>query len=249
MKAKFYVLPVITLALASFWLIKQRQTISTVEGKSTEFEKQIAAVRSPSPGADLTPTPPTAPAMKEVAAQAEIQTDKEPLNWKNIALQWEAMQQNTDATEVSLLRQRFKLMSPAELVAALEEVATHNLSALTRMDLMMHLIIPLVEKSPELALTHQMDFLGDNTFGMGWQLADVTQKWAKNDPARAAAWFAEQLAAGKLDGKTLSGKSETRSKITQALMSGLHVANPDAASRFLAAMDEGERALWAEKNK
>jgi hypothetical protein len=242
LKAKFYILPVITFAFASAWLIKQRQSISTVEETSAQFEKQIAAVRSPSSGADLTRTAPAAPPMNEATASAATQADKQPLDWKSIAAQFEALHENYDAKVMERLTQHFDLMSPAELVAALEEVTTLGLSAGANRLLMSRLVTPLVEKDPELALTHHMDFLGDNTFGMGGQLAEVAQSWAEKDPARAAAWFAEQLAAGKLDGKTLSGKSEIRSEITQALMSGLLVKNPAATSRFLAAMDEGERA-------
>jgi hypothetical protein len=242
LKAKFYILPVITLALAGAWLIKQRQSISTVEETSTQFEKQIAAVRSPSSGADLPHTAPAASPINEVTASAATQADKQPLDWKNIAAQFEALHENYDAKVMERLTQRFELMSPAELVAALEEVATLGLSAGANRLLMASLITPLAEKDPELALTHHMDFLADKTFGLGGQLAEVTQSWAEKDPAKAAAWFAEQLAAGKLDGKTLSGKSDIRSEITQALMNGLLVKNPAATSRFLAAMDESERA-------
>ena len=241
MKAKFYLLPVITLALASVSLIKQRQTISSVEETSTQFERQIAAVRSPSPGADLTRMAPASLAVKEGTAEATAQTDKQPLDWKSIAAQFEKFQQNYDGREMIRLEQRFDLMSPAELIAALEEVATLSLSTGANRRLMDCLVTPLAVKNPELALTHHMDFLGDQTFGTSSDLATVTQSWAEKDPTRAAAWFAEQLAAGKLDGKALSGKSEIRSKITQALMSGLLVTNPEATSRFLAAMDEGER--------
>jgi hypothetical protein len=239
MKIQRSILPIAAFVLASVWLVNQRQSISKVEDANAKIQKEIAAVRVLSPGTALAHAEPKVPV--KVAAPAGAEISNEPLDWKNIAAQCEVLRQNYDAKKMERLTQRFEKMSPAELVAALEEVATLGLSAGANRLLMARLVDQLVAKDPELALTHHMDFLGDKTFGLGDQLAKVTQSWAEKDPARAAAWFAEQLAAGKLDGKALSGKSDIRSEITQALMSGLLGTNPAATSRFLAAMDEGER--------
>jgi hypothetical protein len=239
MKVKIYLIPLAVLVLAGVWLINQSQAISSVDNTNSQIQKTISVVSSSNPTAVLARAEPKAPA--KVAAPAVAKTDNEPFDWKKIAAQCAAIQQTSDAAEFDRLRQRFELMSPAELVAALQEIDTLQLSAATRMALMLSLVTPLAQKDPELALTRYMDFLGDHTFGMGWQLAADTKKWAEKDPAKAAAWFAEQVAAGRFDSKSLDGKSDIREKIEGGLFAALLDTDPAAAARSLGTMAEEQR--------
>ena len=225
MNVKPLVPPLVALALAGVWLMNQRQAISVVKEMNTQLQKNITAARSSSPSAVVVPVKPTSQ-VKAEAAQAN-----EPLDWKKIAALCEAMQENYDAEKMAPLEKRFEQMSPAELSAALENVGTLGLSADSQRLLMQCLITPLVAKDPEAALTGYMDFLGDKTFGMGGQLADVTKKWAEKDPARAAAWFAEQMAAGRFQIKSVDGKNDILEKITDTLFDTLFDSDSAAAGR------------------
>ena len=239
MKISRSILPIAALVLAGAWLISQRQAISVVKQTNTQLQKNITAARSSSPSAVIVPVKPTS----RVKAQPPVDAKQanEPLDWKKIAAQCEALQQNYDAKEMERLRQRFEKLSVAELIAALEKVATLGLSASSHKLLMDSLLMPLVAKDPEAALTGYMDFLGDNTFGTGWQLADVTKKWAEKDPARAAAWFAEQVAAGRFESKSVDGENRIREKIEYGFFSASLDTDPAAAARSLAAMAEERR--------
>ena len=247
MQTKSWVLPLIVLGLAGIWFMNQRQAISAVKNTNAKLQKNIAVARAANSGAAPVPIP--AKSTNRVRAEAPdgIQQANEPLDWKKIAAQCEAMQENYDAEGMARLEKRFEQMSVAELSAALENVATLGLSASSHRLLMDSLLMPLVAKDPEAALTGYMDFLGDNTFGMGGQLADVTKKWAEKDPARAAAWFAEQVAAGRFESKSIDGKNDIREKIEGALFGILLGSDPAAAARSLGILDEEQRVQILEK--
>ena len=88
-----------------------------------------------------------------------------------------------------------KLMTREELLAALDEVATLDLTDNARGMLEQMLIGPLIEKAPELVLTRFIDCLQDARSGLKWHLPNALREWAKNDPAKADAWFDQQIAA------------------------------------------------------
>ena len=240
MNVKPLIPPLAVLVLAGVWLMNQRQAISAVEDTNTQVQKNITAARSPSPSAVLVSAKPVTQIKAEPPVKA-VQANG-PLDWKEIAAQCEAILQNHDAKELDRLNRRFGMMSVAELLAALENVATLGLPAASQRLLMNSLLMPLVAKDPEVALTHGMDFLGDETFATGWQLADVTKKWAEKDPARAAAWFAEQIATGRFESMSVDGKNHIREKIEGGLFGALLDTDPAAAARSLTTMTEEQRA-------
>ena len=237
LKAKYLILPVIVLVLAGGWLGSQRRSISTLENESALMQKHITAARSSGFAADSAHAKPAGP--------AKSAKDKEPLDWKKIAGQFAEMQQSGgmgDMRTLMRLQQRLQTMTKEELVSALDEIAALDLPEQSRATLEQMLIGPLVEKDPEFALTRFVDRLQETRGGMGWQLSNAMQEWAKKDPVKAAAWFDQQIAAGKFDSKALNGKSQTRTQFEGALVSVLLASDPDAASRRLGAMPEDQRS-------
>ena len=245
MKISRSIPPIAALVLAGAWLISQRQAVSAVKETNTQLQKNITVARSSSPSPELNPAKPTS--QDKTQPPAEAAQANEPLDWKKIAAQCEALQENYDLKEMECLTQRFEKLSVAELSAALENVGTLGLSASFHWLLMDRLLMMLVAKDPETALTGYMDFLGDHTFGMGWRLAEVTKKWAEKDPVKAAAWFAEQLAKGRFESKSVDGKSDIREKIEGALFDALLDTDPAAAARSLGTMAEEQRVQVLEK--
>ena len=178
------------------------------------------------------------------ALSAKAAKDKEPLDWKKIAAQFAEMRQSGgmgDMRTMMRFQQRLQAMTKEELVAALDEIAALDLPAESRAMLEQMLAGPLVQKDPELALTRFIDHIQDQNSGMAWQLSNALQEWAKKDPAKASAWFDQQIAAGKFDSKSLDGESRPRQQFEGALINVLLASDPDAAGRRLGAIPEDQR--------
>ena len=237
MKAKFLFAPTAALALGSIWTVSQRQSISTLEAESALLKKHIAASRSTGASADSAYAKPTPP--------GRTAKEKEALDWKKIAADFSAMQQGGgmgDMRAMIKLQQRLQSMTRDELVAALDEVAALDLPAESRNMLEQMLIAPLIQKDPEFALTKFIGRLEDQNGMIGWTLASAMQEWAKRDPAKAAAWFDAQIAAGKFESKSLDGKSRSRNQFEGSLIQVLLGSDPAAATTRLGALPEDQRS-------
>ena len=235
MKPTPFIPPVVALVIAGGWLGSQRQSIATLEQESALLRKSIAA-RSSGAGGD-SPQAKSAPSGKSAK-------DKERMDWKKIAAQFAESQHGGgmgDMRNTMKFQVRVQAMTQEELVTALDEIAALDLTADSRSMLEQMLLEPLTQKAPELALNR---FIGrsitDGT-SMGWQLSQALQEWAEKDPARATAWFDQQIAAGKFDSKSLDGKSPSRNQFEGSLIQILLASDPDAAGRRLGAMPEDQR--------
>ena len=132
-------------------------------------------------------------------------------------------------------------MTKEELFAALDQIAALDLPAESRAWLEQMLVEPLDQKDPELALTRFIDRIQDRNSVVAWLLSSNYQEWANKDPAKAAAWFDQQIAAGKFDSKSLDGESRSRKRFEGALINVLLASDPDAAERRLGAIPEDQR--------
>lgn len=226
----------VALVVASVWLGSQRRSISALESESVVLQKHIAAARTSGPGADSTAAKPAPP--------AKAAKDKEPLDWKKVAAQFEEMQRSGgmgDMRTMLKFQQRVQSMSKEEIIAALDEIAALGLPEPSRAKLEQMLVGPLAQKDPELVLARFVDRLGDKDGSMGWQLSNALREWAKKDPAKAGAWFDQQIAAGKFDSKALDGKSRSRNQFENAMIHVLLDSDPTAAASRLGAMPEDQR--------
>jgi hypothetical protein len=233
LKVSLFIPPVVALAIAGTWLAIQHQAITTLEQQSAALRKSIAAHSSDASAE----SPNTKPADPTKAANAKV-----PIDWKKLAAQLTEIRQpggTGDMRTMMRFRQRLQAMSKQELIAALDEIATLDFPTETRHMLEQMIILPLVEKDPELALTRFIHRLGDSS--LTWQFSLAMQKWAKKDPAAASAWFDQQIAAGKFDSKALDGRSQTRIQFEKNLIHVLLSTDLEAAGRRLAAMPEGGR--------
>ena len=236
LKPASFIPPAVALVVAGVWIGSQRHSISNLEEQSSLLEKHIAAARSSGSATD--------PYHAKPAGQAKVAKEKEPLDWKKIAGQFAEMQQSGgmgDMRAMIRLQQRLQKMTKEELASSLDEIAALDLPEQSRDMLEQMLIGPLILKDPEFALTRFIDRLQDGRGGMGWQLSNAMLEWAKKDPAKATAWFDQQIAAGKFDSKALNGKSQSRAQFEGAIINVLLASDPDAASRRLAAMPEDQR--------
>ncbi len=228
--------PVVALVLAVLWIGGQRRSISTFETENALLQKHIAAARA---------APEAGPSHGKPAPPAKTAKDKEPLDWKKIAAQLAVMQGNGglgDMRAMLRFQQRLRAMTREELVAAVDEIATLDLSAEERRTFEPALMEAFVQKDPALALTQFVDRVQNSSGALTWQLSNALQQWAKKDPAKAAAWFDQQIAAGKFDSKALDGRSNSRKRFEASMIEVLLGSDLTAASRRLGAMPENQRS-------
>ncbi len=236
MKPTSFIPPVISLLIVGGWIGSQRQSISAMEKESVLLRKHIADVRATS----QTATGPT----KKSAIPGKTAKDKEAIDWKKLAAQMAEMQQGGgmgDMRAMMRFQQRMQPMTQEEMVAALEEIAALDVPAEVRAMLEGMIINPLLEKDPELALTRFIDRLDDDGGQMRWQLPRAMKNWAEKDPAKAQAWFDQQIAAGKFDSKALDGRSQNRIQFEGQLIGVLIGSDSETAAKRLAAMPEDQR--------
>jgi hypothetical protein len=227
--------PAIALACAGAWLGSQYRSISSLELESAVLQKAITSRQSSAA---------TEPQSADPATAAKAAKDQEPIDWKKVAGQFAEMRSRggmTDMRSMMKLQRRLQAMSKDEIVAALDEIAALDTPAEAREMLEQMLISQLAEKDPEFTLKKFVDRLQDRADSMSWSLANAMQAWARKDPARAIAWFDQQIAAGKFDSKALDGKSQSRLNFEGSLINLLIDSDPSAAGSRLAALPEDQR--------
>lgn len=166
--------------------------------------------------------------------------EKQPMDWKNIADQL-AESGMGDMHGTMCLHQRFAELTKEEILAALDEIPGLGLYAVSAAVLERRLIEELSRKDPEMALTRFIDRIADDRSGLVSQLSNDLKEWARKDPGKAEAWFDQQIAAGKFDGKTIDNKSWNRFEFEGAIIGAILASNPEAAAKRLAAFPEDQR--------
>lgn len=236
LKPTVYLPPLLALVIVAGWIGNGRRTISMLEEESAVLRTRLSALSSQNSEPDNTGSKPD--------ASAKSAKDKEPINWKKMAVDLAAMKQDDMGglrTKIRL-QQQIQAMSKEELVSALDEIATLDLPDEQKAIIEGLLIGPLCKKDPELALTRFVDRLNDESNGISWQLSYAMKQWAGKDLTSATAWFDQQIAAGKFDSKALDGKSRPRMQFEGMLIASMVSSDPDAASARIAALPEDQRA-------
>jgi len=238
MKPAAIALPVITFLAAGIWLGSQHRSISALEKQSEVLKKRIAAHDSaPLVVASASPRP-----TRETKLES---TTKEKIDWKGVAELFMTMQRQggvSDMRSMMRFQQQLQTMSADELVAALDEIARLDVPKDSLLMLEQMLMGPLSKKDPELALNRFIGRLEGDNGQAAWMLGAAMREWSKKDSTAAAAWLDRQIASGKLDSKSLDGKSRPRSMFEGQLIGALLESDPDAASARLGTLPEAQRA-------
>ncbi|MCW1885225.1 hypothetical protein OKA04_10840 [Luteolibacter flavescens] len=233
MKPIHFLPPAVALVASGIWLGMQQQSISTVEKETVLLRQHIEAAKQAA-GGDRS--------LAEVRSGAgkAMEKDDDAIDWKNLADSIAKAERGGIPDMKAMMKIQRKLMSlsPAELTAALDEIATLEMSQNARAGLENSLINLLSQKEPELVLNRFLDRLND-TDGFGsWQLSNAFRQWTDKDGAAAAAWLDAQIAAGKFEAKSLDGKSQSRMQFEAAVISALIHSDVEAASKRLASVPE-----------
>jgi hypothetical protein len=236
LKFRFLIPPAIALALVAIWIGRERSSISVLEQERAVLKQRLAALASGSE---------TDAASSKAKSPDPLAKEKAPIDWKKMAAQLAEMGGSLSEGEVqSYLRlvQKFSALSKEELISALDEIATLDVPIKSRQMLQSLVLGPLCEKDPEYALTHYLSLMDDQNETTSRQLAIAMAGWARKNPTAAIAWFDQQITAGKLDSRSLDGKSPSRMQFEGSLIVALNSTDPAAALARLKSLPEDQRA-------
>ena len=219
------------------WIGSERHSISMLE-KETGVVKGHLAAHSSGSGADA--TSPTAKSPDQLAQE------KGPTDLQKIAAQMTETRSGVGLWTYFRIDEKFSTLSKEELISALDEIATVDMSGERREELQVMLLHSLCEKDPEYALKRYFGVMDDQNAPVGWRLAQALASWAAKNPAAATAWFDQQIAAGKLDSKSLDGKNPARMRFEFALIVALNSTDPAAAVTRLKSLPEEGRKVTRE---
>jgi hypothetical protein len=239
MKPRDFLLPGLTFAAGSIWLLSQTASLSRLENENSNLRQRLAAHASR----------PTAAASKGETRNARSATPspktKAGLDWKQLAADMREMQRTGgmgDMRAMLRLQQQIQSMSVEEILSAFDEIAALDLPDHDRIVLEQMLVGPLALKSPETALNKFVDRLQENNGSWTWQLSNALKGWAQQDLPAATAWFDKQIAAGTFDSKSLDGRSDARINFEGAFIASILGKDPATAGARLSALPVNQRA-------
>ena len=92
------------------------------------------------------------------------------------------------------------------------------------------------------SLVDHRDLCSLGSYKLVQVLVQALGVWAGKNPVAATVWVDQQIAAGKLDSKSLDGKSLTRMRFESSLIEVLISTDPAAAAARLKSLPEDQRA-------
>ena len=233
MKANPWLLPGAALLVTGGWIIHGKHSASTLEHEITVLTERIRQARAAGDEASMAHGP----------AELSRKEKDGKIDWKDISGKMAGMRNGgMGEMRANIRLQRLLLeMSTEDLCAQLDEIAALDLDDNARKQLEGTVLDVLAEKDPKLVLERFEGEIGDENSGGRWHLNVALAKWAEKEPAAAAAWLDRQIADGKLDSKSLDGKSPYRMHFEGSLVSALLKTDPAAASARVAALPEDQR--------
>lgn len=230
MKASPFVPPVAALLIAGLLLVRQHHVAASLEEKISRMEE----VMSPRPGSDKTGI---SARVRPLRLPPSSGGGSGKIDWREMAAKFEDMARRGihDDMEAMRLDYRLSRMSGEELLGALDEVLSLEVSAEARYDLKRAICLILARKFPQIALerlAERMAPSGDDFF-----LSLALRDMAKKKPAQAAAWLDLQIRLGRLD----SGGPDLRVRFESSLCGGMFSSDPDGARRRLSALSLDDR--------
>ena len=232
LKNKFFILPIVALALGASWLGNERRFTSLVEKRSSALKEALAA-RASGSGADAVGS--------KAKSADQLAQEKGPTDWKKLAAQMMERESSGSLRNHLRIKEKFSALSKEELASALDEIATVEMPEEVRAKLQHLLLDLLCGQDPEFALTRHFGLADDQNSWTHHRLVEALASWAGKNPAAATAWLDQQIAAGKFDSKFLDGKNPTWMRFEAALIMALNSTDPAAAVARLKSLPEDQR--------
>ncbi len=239
MKASTFIPPVAALLAAGLWILPKREAIASLE-------RRYATLAAPETGGR--PTARQSPGDRgRMPVTTGSKTGDGGIDWESIfRLQGDddgsgRVTNFRDIREL-MLDHRLKAMSLEGLLAELNRIAELEVPDPMKVKAEARIHHILSEKDPLFALTHLQGLLGGKP-DIAFPLGNALKQYMKSDPAGAVAWLDRQIAEGRLDVKSLTGRNTDRERLEGVLIAGLMASDPDAAAERLSLLRPEDRPL------
>jgi hypothetical protein len=228
MKPSPWILPAAALLLGGAWIVMQGNSVADLRREITLLRERVLQARSVAAADDL--------------AQATHQEKPKHSELKDLVgkLRESHSREIPDIRTMIRMQRLLMDLSPAELSAQLDEIATLDIAENIRGQLLGMIMGALVEKDPKLALDRFVAKRQDNGF-VDWQMGKALRKWADQDPAAAFTWLDHQIAAGTMDSKSLDGANPILARFEISLAGALLKTDPATATARVMALNDTQR--------
>jgi hypothetical protein len=228
MKPGLFIPPLLALTAVGIWLASQHHTLSTLRAETENLRVRISSANDP--------TAASSSHDGETGANA-------PIDWQKTArlIRLAGNSSQMCIRENTRLKMRIGAMTAQQIVAAIDEIEGMDLNRGVRVDILGLLALPLSQKDPQLALDHLVGATGDATSYLPYVLSEGLAQWVAKDQPAATRWLDEQIAAGKLVGKSLDDRDRIHLQFEASLIPTLIEADPLAAGRRLDALTLEQR--------
>lgn len=216
MKTSPWIPSAVALLVAGVWTGTKYHSLATVEAENDRLrEKMVLAQTS------------------RTSIPIKTRNEDVPVDWQKLATEPD------NGPEKQRFMKRLETTSREELIAILDQLATFDCPKGRKTVLEAAVIMPLTRLDPEWVLGHYAVRLHETGLGLDNALAS----WARKDIAAATAWLDSQIAAGRLDGKSLdeSRGDGSRGGFELALIALLIDSDASAAGRRLGALPVAQR--------
>lgn len=233
MKPNPWILPALAVLVTGVWITTRKQSSATLEREIEVIRERIQHAKAGVANDDSSSN----------AAEKDGKAKEQSIDWKDLAGKVTSGQGRDMQDMRAMMRmQRLLLdLSAEELCVEIDEIAALDLEDNVRKQLQGMILGVLAEKDPKLAMEKFSDELGDQESGMHWQLSSALKKWAEKDPVGAVAWLDQQIASGKLEGKSLDGRNRSLVQFESSIMGPLLETDPASATARIKALPESQR--------
>jgi RNA polymerase sigma factor (sigma-70 family) len=216
MKTSSWIPPAAALLVAGVWTGTKYHSLATIEAENDRLREQVFLAQT-----------------SRTSIPTKTRNEDAPLDWQKLATEPD------NGPEKQRLIKRLETTSREELIAMLDQFATFDCPKGRKTVLEAAVIMPLMRLDPEWVLGHYATRLHEKELRLDWALAN----WARKDMAAATAWLDSQIAAGRLDGKSLdeSRGYGPRVGFESALIALLIDSDAPAAGRRLGALPVAQR--------
>lgn len=234
MKASPFVPPVAALLIVGLLLVRQHHVAASLEEKIARMEERM----SPRSGSDKTGFPSR---VRPLRLPPSSSGGNGKIDWREMAAKFEDMARRGihDDMEAMRLDYRLSRMPGEELLGALDEVLSLEVSGEARYDLKRAVCLTLARKFPEFAMERLAERMGPS--GDDFFLPLALRDLANKNTAEAAAWLDLQIRLGRLDSGPPDGRSDLRVQFESSLCGGMFSSDPDGARRRLSALSVDDR--------
>lgn len=232
MKINPWLFSAAALLITGGWLIHKRNSAATLEHEISALRERIRLVGASSDGDGPAGSP-----------EEDLTINKDgSINWKGVATRI-AHFPGGSLPDARLIRIRRMLlgMTADELEVELDRIGGIVLDPFIGAQFETMIVDILEDKDPR-RVVERVDRFGNEASGGFWRIRSAFGKWAAMEPAAAASWLDSQIAAGKLESKSLAGKSLSHIGLETSLVLALLAADPAAAAARLTALPEDCRA-------